>query len=74
MVRHSFQCFNLFSSIFSVLAVMSLRDASEASSSIKWGTLRDLLVSAEDPTSQVVLNALSLPMGDVSLAAPPKYR
>lgn len=53
---------------------MSLRDPSDGTAGIKWGTLRDLLVSAEDPNFQVVLNALSLPMGDVSLAAPPKYR
>ena len=57
-----------------MLSVPSLRNPKDPDACIKWGTLRDLAVACQDPESQVVLNALSLPMGDVSVTPPPKYR
>jgi len=57
-----------------LLAVTSLRTLDDPNASVKWGTLRDLVKASRDPESQIVLNALSLPMGDISVAPPPKFR
>jgi hypothetical protein len=63
--------FHVYSSFCSV---SSLRDDSDSAAGIKWGTLRDLVIASKDKNSDMILNALSLPLGDVSLTAPPKYR
>jgi hypothetical protein len=54
--------------------VSSLKTLKDPNLAVQTGTLRDLFNASRDSKSQTILNALSLPLGDVSAEAPPKFR
>ena len=54
--------------------VPSLCDSEVTNSCLQWGNLRNLAVASRDLGSELVLNVLSLPLGEISVPVPPKYR
>jgi hypothetical protein len=58
-----------------MLLVAGLRKTSNPDVCLRHGTLKDLLeLPRHEGEAQQIVNALSLPLGDVSIEVPPQYR
>jgi hypothetical protein len=63
-----------FFSAHPTVLVSSLRTLENPSGALRWGTLRDLYTASREEDCQRVFNILSLPMGEVSVDPPPRFR
>jgi hypothetical protein len=54
--------------------VAKLRTVDNPDAALKWGTLMDMYHLSQDEKRRQPINALDIPMGDVSVPVPPQYR